>query len=51
MEHVKAVASPVHLENGSWVEIKDGMLRIWDRSRRLLAKVNRGSNCLYVLHV
>ncbi|XP_066323191.1 uncharacterized protein [Miscanthus floridulus] len=38
-------------ENGSWVEIEDIMLRIWDRSRRLLAKVNRGSNHLYVLHV
>jgi hypothetical protein len=38
-------------KNGSRVEIKDGVLRIWDRSRRLLAKVNQGSNCLYVLHV
>jgi hypothetical protein len=33
------------------VEIEDGVLRIWDRSRRLLAKVNWGSNRLYVLHV
>jgi hypothetical protein len=38
-------------ENGLRVEIEDGMLRIWDRSRRLLAKVNRGSNRPYVLHV
>ena len=28
-----------------------GVLRIWDRHRRLLAKVNRGANRLYVLHV
>jgi len=38
-------------ENGSRVEIKDGMLHIWDPRHRLLAKVNRGSNRLYVLHV
>jgi len=38
-------------ENGSRVEIKDGVLRIWDPRHRLLAKVNRGSNRLYVLHV
>jgi len=38
-------------ENGSWVEIEDGVVRIWDRSRGLHAKVNRGSNYLYVLHV
>ena len=38
-------------ENGSRVEIEDGVLRIYDRGRRLLAKVNRGSNRLYVLHV
>jgi hypothetical protein len=38
-------------ENGSRVEIEDGVLRIWDESRRLLAKVNRGSNRLYMLHV
>ena len=37
--------------NGSRVEIEDCVLRIWDRSRRLLAKVNQGSNHLYVLHV
>ena len=33
------------------MEIEDGVLHIWDTSRRLLAKVNRGSNRLYVLHV
>jgi hypothetical protein len=38
-------------ENGSRVEIEDSVLCIWDRSRRLFAKVNRGSNRLYVLHV
>jgi len=38
-------------ENGSWVEIEDGVLRIWDRGRCLLSKVNRGSNRLYVLHI
>jgi hypothetical protein len=38
-------------ENSSWVEIEDGVLRIWDKGRRLLAKVNRRSNRLYVLHV
>jgi len=38
-------------ENGSRVEIEHGVLRIWDRHRRLLVKVNRGPNRLYVLHV
>jgi hypothetical protein len=38
-------------ENGSRVEIKDGVLRIWDRYRRLLAKVTRGANRLYILNV
>lgn len=38
-------------ENGLLVEVKDGVLRIWDRSRCLLANVNWRSNCLYVLHV
>jgi hypothetical protein len=38
-------------ENGSHVEIKDGVMRIWDRHRRLLAKVTRGTNRLYVLNV
>jgi hypothetical protein len=31
-------------ESGSRVEIKDGVMRIWDRHRRLLAKVTRGTN-------
>ena len=38
-------------ENGSRVEIEDGVLRIWDTGRHLLTKANRGSNCLYVLYV
>jgi hypothetical protein len=38
-------------ENGLCVEIKDGVMRIWDRHRRLLAKVTRGTNRLYVLNV
>jgi hypothetical protein len=38
-------------ENGSRVEIKDEVMRIWDRHRRLIAKVTRGSNRLYVLNV
>jgi hypothetical protein len=38
-------------ENGSRVEIKDGVMRIWDRHHRLLAKVTRGTNRLYVLNV
>jgi hypothetical protein len=38
-------------ENGSRVEIKHGVLRICDRHRRLLTKVNRGANRLYILHV
>ena len=47
-----SIISVGHLdENGSRVEIEDGVLCIWDRGRRLLAKVNRGSNRLYVLHV
>ncbi|CAO2193121.1 unnamed protein product [Urochloa humidicola] len=37
-------------ENGSRVEIADGVLRIWDCRQRLLAKVARGSNRLYILH-
>jgi hypothetical protein len=35
-------------ESGSRVEIKDRVMRIWDR---LLAKVTRGTNRLYVLNV
>jgi hypothetical protein len=38
-------------ENGSHVEIKDGVMRIWDRHRRLIAKVIRCSNRLYVINV
>lgn len=37
-------------ENGSRVEIDSGVLRIWDRRCRLLAKVDRGKNNLYVLY-
>jgi hypothetical protein len=38
-------------ESSSRVEIKDGVMRIWDRHRHLLAKVTRGINRLYVLNV
>jgi hypothetical protein len=38
-------------ENGSRMEIKDEVMKIWDRHRRLIAKVTRGSNRLYVLNV
>jgi hypothetical protein len=38
-------------ESGSRVEIKDEVMRIWDRHQRLLAKVTRGTNQLYVLNV
>jgi hypothetical protein len=38
-------------ESGSRVEIKDGVMRIWDRHHRLLGKVTRGTNRLYVLNV
>jgi hypothetical protein len=38
-------------EGGSCVEIKDGVMRIWDRHHRLLAKVMRGTNRFYVLNV
>ena len=38
-------------ENGSRVVVEDGVMRIWDRRRRLLAKVTRSANCLYVLNV
>jgi hypothetical protein len=33
------------------MEIKNAVLRIWDRHRRLLAKVTRGANQLYILNV
>jgi hypothetical protein len=38
-------------EGGSRVEIDRGVLQIWDCHDRLLAKVNRGHNQLYVLHM
>jgi hypothetical protein len=38
-------------ESGSHVEIKDGVMRIWHRHHRLLAKVTRGTNRLHVLNV
>jgi hypothetical protein len=38
-------------ESRSRVEIKDGVMRIWDRHHHLLAKVTRGTNRLYVLNV
>jgi hypothetical protein len=38
-------------ESDSHVEIKDGVMRIWDHHHRLLAKVTRGTNRLYVLKV
>uniref|UniRef100_A0ACD5ZKI0 Uncharacterized protein n=1 Tax=Avena sativa TaxID=4498 RepID=A0ACD5ZKI0_AVESA len=38
-------------ESSSRVLIEHGILRIWDRHRRLLAKVPRGANRLYVLDV
>jgi hypothetical protein len=38
-------------ESGSCVEIKDGVMRIWDHHHCHLAKVIRGTNWLYVLNV
>jgi hypothetical protein len=38
-------------ESGSCVEIKDEVMRIWDCHHRLLVKVTRGTNRLYVLNV
>jgi hypothetical protein len=38
-------------ENGSRVLIEHGILCIWDCHQRLLAKVTRGTNRLYVLNV
>jgi hypothetical protein len=37
--------------NGSRVKIKDEVMRIWDRHRRLLVKVTRGTNRPYGLNV
>ncbi|KAK3125062.1 hypothetical protein QOZ80_7BG0599500 [Eleusine coracana subsp. coracana] len=36
-------------ENGAKVEIKDSTLWIWDRSQKLLARIERGCNRLYVM--
>jgi len=38
-------------ESDSRVVIDSGVLRIWDHSRKLLARVVRGKNCLYILDV
>jgi hypothetical protein len=38
-------------ESGSHVEIKDGVMRIWDRHRRLPTNVIRGTNRLYILNM
>ena len=38
-------------ENGAKIHIDDGILRIWDRQQRLLTKVQRGANRLYMLHL
>jgi hypothetical protein len=38
-------------ENGSRVEVEQGVMRIWDPSRHLLAKVRRSPNRLYILNV
>jgi hypothetical protein len=47
-----SIISLRHLdESGSHVEIKDGVIRIWDHHRRLLTMVTRGTNRLYVLNV
>jgi hypothetical protein len=38
-------------ENSSHVEIKHGLMRIWDPFHRLLAKVRRSPSRLYILNV
>jgi hypothetical protein len=38
-------------ESGSHVEIKYGVMRIWDHHRRLLAKVTKSTNRLYILNM
>jgi hypothetical protein len=38
-------------KGGSKVEIEDGVLRIWDRCKRLLVKVHHSANRLYILHL
>jgi hypothetical protein len=48
----KSIISLGHLDEGSSrVEIDRGVLWIWDRHGRLLAKVNCRCNRLYVLHM
>lgn len=47
-----SILSLGQLDEGiSWVEIDRGILQIWDRHKRLLTKVSRGLNRLYVLHL
>jgi hypothetical protein len=36
-------------ERGCKVEINKGVLRLWDRRCRLLVKIHRGKNRLYIL--
>jgi hypothetical protein len=38
-------------ERGCSVQIEKGVLRVWDRRRRLLVKILRGKNHLYALHI
>ena len=38
-------------EGGSKVVIDHGVLRIWDQHKRLLVKVRRCANRLYILHI
>jgi hypothetical protein len=38
-------------ENSSRVMVEDRVMRIWDHQLHLIAKVTRGANRLYVLHV
>jgi hypothetical protein len=38
-------------ESGSHMVIDSGVLRIWDHRRQVLARVVRGKNRLYILHV
>jgi hypothetical protein len=38
-------------EDGHKIMLHVGFLRIWDRRRRMVAKVQHGQNSLYVLHL
>jgi hypothetical protein len=38
-------------EGGSKMEIEDGVFRIWDQRKRLLIKVHRSANRLYILYL